>query len=140
MWFKVSSSFNGADWTHEVSIYMSRCINPEDENTCWCEFSPSLDCSVVYFVFIFSEDTISDYQVYTEQYDAYDAFNDLVEGQSIFNEREFQIIEKSYNGDICASVYTKNTRGQYFWMDTSTRAVMRAITIDFVDNLPDSFS
>ena len=140
MWFKVSSAFTGVEWTHDVSVYMTRFINPEEENACWCEFSPSIDCSMVYFVFVFSEDTISDYNVYTERYEACDAFDDLVEGQSIFNDREFQIIEKSYNGDACASIYAKNTRGQYIWMDTSTRIVMRGINIDFVDNLPDSFS
>jgi hypothetical protein len=66
MWLKVASSFNDSDWSHDISIYMTRCINPTEENTCWCEFTPTIDCTTAYFVFIFSQATIVDYQVYGE--------------------------------------------------------------------------
>jgi hypothetical protein len=61
-------------------------------------------------------------------------YKNVSEYQYMLSEDEFQVLERSYNRDLQATIYMKNTSsagGNYYWSENSTRWVLKTIKIEY---------
>lgn len=130
IYIKVSSEPVKNDWIHEYYVSDDPLDRDEEEFEDILEFDVKDDTNEIYVVFRFFENYIDNYYLhYDHEAAEHDFLVNVEEFQKIFNEDEYQVLEKSYNKDLRSTIYVKGMYDKYEWPDKSNRWVMKKFQI-----------
>jgi hypothetical protein len=131
IWVQVLSIAEHYDWEHKFIVNTNR-FYLKPHNSCkdyaiedLLEFNIMTDKTHFFLLFRFTNGHVDDNERYL--------FYDKDEAVTVFNkeiseleccDKGYKVTEQKRNGDMMCSIYTKNFKGVYEWMDTSIRWVL----------------
>lgn len=137
VWVQVLSLASHYDWDHKFIINKNRYyLKPHDHSRDdaiedLMELSIMADKGAFYLVFEFSHGRVhpDNRYMFYDRKEALVFFNQKVEEQEGYNNKGYQVIERKWNGDTMATLYTKNYKGIYEWTERSNRWVLKTCII-----------
>ena len=114
LWIKVFSDPIKNDWIHKYTVSREEIVKTEQDDEDFVDIisfdiKENKDLENVYILFRFFENYIDTEFIYYDLDEATREFyKNVEEYQTVYNEDEYQVIEKSYNKDIRSTIYVKN--------------------------------
>ena len=127
------------DWSHKYTLSTNQIIlepNEEDDFIDILELELNPKVTEFYVVLFFFENYFADHYVFYNIQDATKSFYENISTrQELRNKYEYQIIEKSYTGEITSSIYEKDYHDRYVWPDKSTRWILKKFDLSDESNI-----
>jgi hypothetical protein len=141
IWIKVFSDPVKGDWRHEYTISREEIVKSEQEEEDFVDImsfdikESEVEIDTVYILFRFFENYIdTEYMYYDLDEATKEFYKNIEEYQTIYDEDEYQVIEKSYNKDIRSTIYVKDYNERYEWPDKSNRWILKTINLKDLDD------
>jgi hypothetical protein len=129
IWIKVISNLKKKDVVHDYTVSTTEQFVSDEEDGQLLNFEVSDNLDKIYVLFQYFENYINESFVYESLDAAQIDFNEKTKDQTMYNESEFHVIEKSFGGDLQSTVYVKNNWGEYEWPDKGIRWVLKTIRV-----------
>jgi hypothetical protein len=120
------------DWLHAYTVSTTPLeLEPEevDDFVDLFELEIEDEATTFYVVLFFFENYFADHYAFTHLADATECFYEQIRTrQELRTPDEYQVIEKSWTGEITSSVYEKDKYSnfdRYQWPDKSTRWILK---------------
>lgn len=130
MWIKVTSEPIDNNWIHTYEVFNDEITRTQEEEE---EFIDILyfdldfnESDVRWLVYRFYENYIDQEYIFTNLNEATQCFYENIKDQSI-NPEEYQVLERSHEGEIVSSIYEKDYDNKYIWPDKSNRWVLKKL-------------
>lgn len=131
---QVTHTPTATDWIHNPKIVASEIeLDEYDEEEDYVDvinLCIDVTADTFYMVYRFNDNYIDICNIYYDKDEALLAFYSGMNEQNVNEDGEYQVIERSANGNMVSTVYVKDFREQYEWPERSTRWFLKKVFVN----------